>query len=198
MKQSEVLFRAIGEVGDDLIARAEQPLKKKPRLVYLRFAALAACCALVLGIAAFARLSFSGQKSESADTASYEATNQNADEESRIAADNAPVESYSAAPSDPESAPEEELKSEPEETGSTATTANAPSVRTILFSGSRFCAVSPGGLDLRPGEQLGLAEDGSDSDLVGFAVYECLGEEPEQLILLLVDGEYLPFRSADE
>ena len=196
MKQSEVLFRAIGEVGDDLIARADQPLKKKPRLVYLRWSALAACCVLVLGIAAFARLSFSGLKGASADTANYEAADQETAEAPRIAADdNASAESYSSS-----AASDEDLKSEPEEDAeeSAATTAETPSVRTILFSGCRFCAVSPEGLDLRPGEQLGLAEDGSDRDLIGCAIYECLGEEPEQLVLLFVDGEYLPFRSADE
>ena len=29
MKKKEALFRAIGGVGDDLIARAEQPVSKK-------------------------------------------------------------------------------------------------------------------------------------------------------------------------
>lgn len=193
MKQSEILFRAIGEVGDDLIARADQTSEKKPRPVYLRWGALAACCVLVLGIAAFASLSFSGQKGTSADTASYEVADEIAEAPRAIADDARETEVYSGTPP----LPEEEMKSEPEAERETSTTA-APSARTVQFSGIRFEAVSPEGLDLRPGEQLGLAEDGSDRDLVGCAVYECSGEEPEQLILLLVDGEYLPFRSIEE
>ena len=31
-EQSEKLFRAIGDVGDDLIARADAPVKKAPRV----------------------------------------------------------------------------------------------------------------------------------------------------------------------
>ena len=51
-EQSEKLFRAIGDVGDDLIAQADAPVKKAPR-VWVKWAALAACCALVIGAAAF-------------------------------------------------------------------------------------------------------------------------------------------------
>lgn len=51
-EQSEKLFRAIGDVGDDLIARADAPVKKAPH-VWVKWAALAACCALVIGAAAF-------------------------------------------------------------------------------------------------------------------------------------------------
>ena len=51
-QQAETLFRAIGAVGDDLIARADEPVKKAPR-VWVKWAALAACCVLVIGAAAF-------------------------------------------------------------------------------------------------------------------------------------------------
>ena len=51
-QQAETLFRAIGAVGDDLIARADEPVKKTPR-VWAKWAALAACCVLVIGAAAF-------------------------------------------------------------------------------------------------------------------------------------------------
>ena len=61
MKQ-EILFRAVGEVGDDLIARADRPVQKN-KTVWLRWAAMAACCILVIGIAAFARVTLSGAKS---------------------------------------------------------------------------------------------------------------------------------------
>ena len=61
MKQ-EILFRAVGEIGDDLIARADRPVQKN-KTVWLRWAAMAACCILVIGIAAFARIALSGAKS---------------------------------------------------------------------------------------------------------------------------------------
>lgn len=57
MKQSaERLFRAIGYVGDDLIARADKPVTSSPAApgAWRRWAALAACCALVIGMAAYA------------------------------------------------------------------------------------------------------------------------------------------------
>ncbi len=62
MKKKEAFFRAIGGVGDDLIARAEQPVSKK-NTVWLRWTAMAACCALVACIAAFAHLTSEQSKS---------------------------------------------------------------------------------------------------------------------------------------
>ena len=50
-QQAERLFRAVGGVGDDLIVRADEPVKRAPR-VWIKWAALAACCALVIGAAA--------------------------------------------------------------------------------------------------------------------------------------------------
>ena len=116
MKKKEALFRAIGGVGDDLIARAEQPVSKK-NTVWLRWTALAACCALVAGIAAFAHLTFGQSKStdsvanmkqsamqaesfsvESSAPESAEAV----EEETAIAADEAPMETEQ-----PEEAPME-------------------------------------------------------------------------------------------
>ena len=66
-KQSEALFRAIADVGDDLIARADAPVQKVRR-VWVRWAALAACCALVIGLAAVT-LPRMQQKTEAADSA---------------------------------------------------------------------------------------------------------------------------------
>lgn len=53
MMQAETLFRAIGAVGDDLIARADKPVKHRP-VTWGKWAALAACCVLVIGAAALA------------------------------------------------------------------------------------------------------------------------------------------------
>lgn len=52
MQQIEKIFCAIGAVGDDLIARADEPVKRQP-LVWRKWAALAACCVLVIGAAAW-------------------------------------------------------------------------------------------------------------------------------------------------
>ena len=63
-EQQEKLFRAIGLVGDDLIARADAPVEKqKSNLVWVKWAALAACCVLVIGLAA--RLPLGNMKSAS-------------------------------------------------------------------------------------------------------------------------------------
>ena len=51
-EQTEKIFRAIGDVGDDLIERADRPVRKHAQ-VWVKWAALAACCALVIGAAAF-------------------------------------------------------------------------------------------------------------------------------------------------
>ena len=52
-EQTEKIFRAIGDVGDDLIERADRPVRKHAQ-VWVKWAALAACCALVIGAAALA------------------------------------------------------------------------------------------------------------------------------------------------
>ena len=47
----ETLFRAIGDVGDDLIARADEPVQKKKPVRWAGLAALAACCLIAVGLA---------------------------------------------------------------------------------------------------------------------------------------------------
>ena len=82
---AEKLFRAIGEVGDDLIARADGPVKKKKPVRWVGLAALAACCVLAIG---FARLVTQGYGSSSTDSAAPEtAYLQAADQEASGAAD---------------------------------------------------------------------------------------------------------------
>ena len=53
-ERQEKLFRAIGYVGDDLIQRADAPAQaeRKQPAVWIKWAALAACCALVISLAA--------------------------------------------------------------------------------------------------------------------------------------------------
>ena len=52
--KNEKLFRAIGGVGDDLIARADEPVRRH-NVSWLKWAALAACCALTIGVAALVK-----------------------------------------------------------------------------------------------------------------------------------------------
>lgn len=103
-EQSEKLFRAIGDVGDDLIAQADAPVKKAPR-VWVKWAALAACCALVIGAAAFVVPMFHAgspapetASAPTADTAALEAP---AEEEMTLEASEAPAEAM------PETSPAE-------------------------------------------------------------------------------------------
>ena len=103
-EQSEKLFRAIGDVGDDLIAQADTPVKKAPR-VWVKWAALAACCALVIGAAAFVVPMFhagsSAPETASAPTADTAALEAPAEEEMTLEAAEAPAEAM------PETSPAE-------------------------------------------------------------------------------------------
>ena len=103
-EQSEKLFRAIGYVGDDLIAQADAPVKKAPR-VWVKWAALAACCALVIGAAAFVVPMFhagsSAPETASAPTADTAALEAPAEEEMTLEAAEAPAEAM------PETSPAE-------------------------------------------------------------------------------------------
>ena len=103
-EQSEKLFRAIGDVGDDLIAQADAPVKKTPR-VWVKWAALAACCALVIGAAAFVVPMFhagsSAPETASAPTADTAALEAPAEEEMTLEAAEAPAEAM------PETSPAE-------------------------------------------------------------------------------------------
>ena len=103
-EQSEKLFRAIGDVGDDLIAQADAPVKNAPR-VWVKWAALAACCALVIGAAAFVVPMFhagsSAPETASAPTADTAALEAPAEEEMTLEAAEAPAEAM------PETSPAE-------------------------------------------------------------------------------------------
>lgn len=103
-EQSEKLFRAIGDVGDDLIAQADAPVKKAPR-VWVKWAALAACCALVIGAAAFVvpmvHAGSSAPETASAPTADTAALEAPAEEEMTLEAAEAPAEAM------PETSPAE-------------------------------------------------------------------------------------------
>ena len=104
-EQQEKLFRAIGYVGDDLIQRADAPAQaeRKQPAVWIKWAALAACCALVIGLAL--RLPIFQAKSSAPETATMtiETTTQEAPaEEEKAEAPDMTEEAAAEAPAEAE------------------------------------------------------------------------------------------------
>ena len=207
MKKKEALFRAIGGVGDDLIARAEQPVSKK-NTVWLRWTAMAACCALVACIAAFAHLTSEQSKStdsvanmnqsamqaesfsvESSAPESAEAV----EEETAIAADEAPMETEQPEEA-PMEAPAEAASEEDSHSFMKGALFDAPS---FTFAGIQYVQAGDDGAEPQPGELLGRVEESDSEALTGCEIYACEGFDPADRVLLLLDGEYLLFRNAE-
>ncbi len=207
MKKKEALFRAIGGVGDDLIARAEQPVSKK-NTVWLLWTALAACCALVACIAAFAHLTFEQPKStdsvanmnqsamqaesfsvESSAPESAEAV----EEEAAIAADEAPMETEQPEEA-PMEAPAEAASEEDSHSFMKGALFDAPS---FTFAGTQYVQAEEADAEPQPGELLGRVEESDSEALTGCEIYACEGFDPADRVLLLLDGEYLLFRNAE-
>ena len=104
-EQQEKLFRAIGYVGDDLIQRADAPAQaeRKQPAVWIKWAALAACCALVIGLAV--RLPIFQAKSSAPEmaTMTVETTTQEAPaEEEKAEAPDMTEEAAAEAPAEAE------------------------------------------------------------------------------------------------
>ena len=102
--RQEKLFRAIGYVGDDLIQRADAPAEtRRSSAPWVKWAALAACCALVIGLAA--RLPIFQAKSSAPETATMtmETTTQEAPaEEEKAEAPDMTEEDAAEAPAEAE------------------------------------------------------------------------------------------------
>lgn len=103
--RQEKLFRAIGYVGDDLIQRADAPAQaeRKQPAVWIKWATLAACCTLVIGLAA--RLPIFQAKSSAPETATMtmETTTQEAPaEEAKAEAPDMTEEAAAEAPAEAE------------------------------------------------------------------------------------------------
>ena len=104
-ERQEKLFRAIGYVGDDLIQRADAPAQaeRKQPAVWIKWAALVACCALVIGLAA--RLPIFQAKSSAPEMApmTIETTTQEAPaEEEKAEAPDMTEEAAAEAPAEAE------------------------------------------------------------------------------------------------
>ena len=83
--REEKLFRAIGDVGDDLIARADEPVQKKKPVRWAGIAALAACCLIAVGLARLVTMSMGTTSDSTAalDTAAPETAMMQATEDAK-------------------------------------------------------------------------------------------------------------------
>ena len=128
--REEKLFRAIGDVGDDLIARADEPVQKKKPVRWAGIAALAACCLIAVGLARLVTMGM-GKTADSPaamDTAAPEtAMMQAAEEEAKSgSAENGALKSEGADDMMDASANDAEAPAEAEEAEDAAVTTDTP------------------------------------------------------------------------
>lgn len=118
-EQQEKIFRAIGFVGDDLIQRADAPVERQRiHTAWIKWAALAACCVLVIGLAS--RLPLLGAKTGNTapETASMMLDSTTATTEAKSEAPQMTEETAAEeAPAEAEEAPAEEPAAENWESG---------------------------------------------------------------------------------
>ena len=118
-EQQEKIFRAIGFVGDDLIQRADAPVERQiVKTAWIKWAALAACCVLVIGLAS--RLPLLGAKTANTapETASMMLDSTTATTEAKSEAPQMTEETAAEeAPAEAEEAPAEEPAAENRESG---------------------------------------------------------------------------------
>ena len=211
--KGEELFRAVGQIGDDLIARAEKtPARQASR--WRPLAALAACCVLLVGIAALVLPGWLGS-SKSADTAAPAAA---AEENARAysedilvesAAPEAEFEEYAAAQeapameAPPADAPAEDAAAEEARGSDAKAQAVAPEGDWIVFGGQYYILApandpahpaGEGGDGEARGARIGTVDDASDPALSGCPVYPCPDAD---CVLVEREGEYILYRAAE-
>lgn len=211
--KGEELFRAVGQVGDDLIARAE---KTPARLVsrWKPLAALAACCVLLVGIAALTLPNWLGSSKTASTAAPAAAAEESASARAysedilvESAAPEAEFEEYAAAQEAPAmEAPAADAPAE-DATGSSAKAqaaeAGAPDGDWIVFGG-QYYVLAPANDPAHPageggdgearGAQLGTVDDSSDDTLIGCAVY---AYPDADCVLVEYEGDYILYRTAE-
>ena len=212
--KGEQLFRAVGQVGDDLIARAEKmPARQTAR--WKPLAALAACCVLIVGIAALALPRWIGNKAANTTAAAREAAPQAA-----MAEDAAEARAYSEDVLVEAAAPETEVESPAaeapamgaptadtpaedllEQNARASAEAGAPDGDWIVFGGQYYTLAAANDEAHTAGEdgeargaQLGTVDDSKDAALTGCAVY---AYPAEGCVLVERDGEYLLYRAVE-
>ena len=211
--KGEELFRAVGQVGDDLIARAEKtPARQVSR--WRPFVALAACCVLIVGIAALVLPGWLGSSKtastaapaaaaeESASARAYsedilvESAAPEAEFEEYATAQEAPAMEAPAADAPAEDATGSSAKAQAVETG-------APDGDWIVFGGQYYILApandpahpaGEGGDGEARGAQLGTVDDSSDDTLIGCAVY---AYPDADCVLVECEGEFVLYRAAE-
>lgn len=102
-EQQEKLFRAIGYVGDDLIQRADAPAEtRRSSAPWIKWAALAACCVLVISLAARLPLLQMKTASPAPEAAAMQASESTAAEEEKAEAPDMTEEAAAEAPAEAE------------------------------------------------------------------------------------------------
>lgn len=221
--KNETLFRAIGDVGEDLIARANEPAQKKQPVVWLRWAAMAACCALVVGIAALMLPMHNKSYAPAMDQVVSEtalAAPEAEEAKVEVAADKpmapAPEEgpeprtemsqSTTEAPAETadlpmdEPAEAEELPAvEPEEPAPGAGFFDGLSDFAVTFEGRRY-DLSDESVTGEHGALLGTVEDSPAPELVGAEVYAYADADSAQTILVADpnrEGSFILYEAAE-
>ena len=212
--KGEHVFRAVGQVGDDLIARAEKmPARQTAR--WKPLAALAACCVLIVGLAALTLPRWIGNKSADTTAAASEAAPQAA-----MVEETAEARAYSEDVLVEAAAPETEVESPAaeapamgapttdtpaedllEQNARASTEAGAPDGDWIVFGGQYYTLAAANdeahtaGEDAEArGAQLGTVDDSKDAALTGCAVY---AYPADGCVLVERDGEYLLYRAVE-
>lgn len=211
--KGEELFRAVGQVGDDLIARAEKtPARQASR--WRPLAALAACCVLLVGIAALVLPGWLGSSKTASTAAPAAAAEESASARAysedilvESAAPEAEFEEYATTQETPAmEAPAADAPAE-DATGSSAKAqtaeAGAPGGDWIVFGGQYYILApandpahlaSEGGDGEARGAQLGTVDDSSDGALIGCAVY---AHPDADCVLVEYEGDYILYRTAE-
>lgn len=127
--REEKLFRAIGDVGDDLIARADEPVQKKKPVRWAGIAALAACCLIAVGLARLVTMGMgkTADTAASADCAEPETPMMQTTEEAKSgSAENGALKSEGADDMMDAAANDAEAPAETEEAEDAAVTTDTP------------------------------------------------------------------------
>ena len=211
--KGEELFRAVGQVGDDLIARAEKtPARQASR--WRPLAALAACCVLIVGIAALVLPGWLGSTKTASTAAPAAAAKESASAKAysedilvESAAPEAEFEEYATTQEAPAAdAPAEDAAAEEARGGDAkaqAVETGAPDGDWIVFGG-QYYILAPANDPAHPagedgdgearGAQLGTVDDSSDDTLIGCAVY---AYPDADCVLVEYEGDYILYRTAE-
>jgi len=210
MKQ-EKLFRALGDIGADLVEKAETKTFRPKQ--WRRWGALAACLALVLCLTAVAVPYLRTMEKSAEGTDGFYTYGQSLESATDICvpeseapgADKEEVggsEPQDQKPAQEEQKPmEEEQKPMEEEPPSmdapcedSAETPMDERQETVVFDGRKYDVTERYGLDALPesdiGEYLGVTENASNEDWIGCEVY-AWRTNGRKAILVKVEGEYL-------